>query len=136
MQYAIKIQDSIHNPHKSPVFNTNDIFWKFSEFYNKKYPEIPHSNGGFYAEQIEKDLARVIREAIDRELIKYEAGEQSISINKHSSLFVTPKGYAYSKGWLFRALYWLAEKGNFWILATWLISSGSLVVSIIALRNR
>lgn len=119
-----------------PFFNNNDVFWKVTDKLNKKYPEqVPNASHGYCADEINRELERISRNLINKEFIKIKKEEMNNSFSSYTSMYLTPKGYAHTKGFLGKLIYWLISEENLWKIISPAIAIASLIVSIIALNK-
>ena len=55
------------------------------------------TNGGYYANELKREIERVLRELISRKLIKINEADEQIENIYNAKFFLTEKGYAFSK---------------------------------------
>lgn len=126
-------QDTKYLSGSRPFFRNDDIFWKIIKYLNKKDEKIPVTNAGYYAEELKREIERVLRELINKKFVKIKEGDEKIENIYHASFYLTSKGYAFSMGNLYRLRYWLLDEENLWKIISSAIAIFSLIVSIIAL---
>lgn len=129
-------QDTKYLSGSRPFFRNDDIFWKIIKALNKKDEKIRVTNGGYYADELKREIERVLRELISEKLIKINKADEQIENIYHAKFFLTQKGYAVSKGTFFRLKYWFLDEENLWKIISPAIAVASLIVSIIALTIR